>query len=272
MVGPKPTDLELLGFIDEMKRNIFALFIFYSCNLFAQDQLNELTVDRPGIAESPYTVRPGMFQLETGLDYYDRLGGEIFFLPVSLFRVGLSENSEFRISAKNVTNNTFDESMAGISPVSLGIKTHIIHQNGWRPETDILVNVIVPIGNSPLQPGKLGHEVLLLFQNDFSEKYAINYNVGLIWDGFSEESIFTTSLCFNYLPTEKIGLFAEYFNFIRYRDAEEFGIDGGLTYLLHPHIQADASVGFSWVDQEICYFISTGLSFRVVRSKPKLQH
>lgn len=251
-----------------MREITIAGLIFFSCNLFAQDQLNELTVDRPGIAETPFTVTPGMFQFETGIDYYKRPDGEIFFLPVSLFRIGLSENSEIRISAKNISDNTFVENLDGISPLSIGIKTHIVHQNGWIPETDILVDVIIPMGNSPLQPAKLGHDILLLFQNDFSKKTAVNYNVGLIWDGFSDESLFTASLCLNYLPTEKIGLFAEYFNFVRRRDVEEYGIDGGLTYLLHPHIQADLSAGLSAVDQEVSYFFSTGFSFRFFKGKP----
>lgn len=243
---------------------VFCLLV-QSLVVFAQeqDQLNELTVDRPGIAEAPFTVSPGMYQLETGFDYYKRTNGEIYFLPVSLLRVGLSNNTELRISAKNILDKTSSQKLKGFSPLTVGIKTHIIAQRGWIPETDVLVDLIIPLSSADLQPAKLGHDVLLLFQNDLSPKTAINYNVGLIWDGFSDESLFTASFCFNYLPTDKVGIFIEYFDFLRTKGAKEHGIDGGFTFLLWPFIQADFSTGVSWVDGSQNHFVSSGISIRI---------
>lgn len=229
----------------------------------AQDQLNELTVDRPGIAEAPFTVAPRTFQLETGFDYYKRTSGEIFFLPVTLFRTGLSNNTELRISVKNIQDKTSSQKLKGFSPLTVGIKTHIIEQRGWIPETDILVDLIFPLSNSDLQPADLGHDVLLLFQNDLSPKTAINYNLGVIWDGFSDEELFTASFCFNYLPTEKIGLFIEYFDYLRSEGAKEHGLDGGFTFLLHRMVQADFSAGIGWVSGNTNHFVSSGISFRI---------
>ncbi len=228
-----------------------------------QDRLNELTVDRPGIAEAPFTVSPGMYQLETGFDYYKRTSGEIYFLPVSLLRVGLSKNTELRISVKNILDKTSSQKLKGFSPLTIGIKTHIIEQRGWIPETDILVDLMIPLGNSDLQPVQMGHDVLLLFQNDLSAKTAINYNVGLAWDGFSNESLFTASFCFNYLPTDKVGLFVEYADFIRKKGMKEHGFDGGFTFLLWPLIQADISTGVSWVNGSQNHFVSSGISIRI---------
>ncbi|MEQ1584335.1 MAG: transporter [Cyclobacteriaceae bacterium] len=246
-----------------MKQVILLYLILQGLVSVAQDQLNELTVDRPGIAEAPFTVAPRTFQLETGFDYYKRTSGEIFFLPVTLFRTGLSKNTELRISVKNIQDKTSSQKLKGFSPLTVGIKTHIIEQRGWIPETDILVDLIFPLGNSDLQPADLGHDVLLLFQNDLSPKTAINYNIGVIWDGFSDEELFTASFCFNYLPTDKVGLFIEYFDFLRSQGAKEHGIDGGFTFLLHRMIQADLSAGLSWVDGNQNHFVSSGISFRI---------
>ncbi|MBL7861086.1 MAG: transporter [Cyclobacteriaceae bacterium] len=241
---------------------VVLLFIsFYSS--VAQIQLNELTVDRPGIAEAPFTVTPGMFQLETGIDYYKRTAGEIYFLPVSLFRTGLSRNTELRVSIRNLIDKTTTQKLKGISPITIGIKTHIIEQKGWIPETDILVDLIFPMGNSDLQPDRVGHDVLLLFQNNFSPKVAINYNVGVIWDGFVNEDLFTASMCFNYLPSDKLGFFIEYYNFIRTKETQEHGVDGGFTFLLHRMIQADLSAGISRISGNTNHFISSGISFRI---------
>ncbi len=251
------------------KKIIFLVFGLFVIRLaYTQsDELNELTVDRPGIAESPFTVAPGMFQFETGFDYYKRYNGDIYFLPVSLFRTGLSKNAELRVSVKNIQDNTSTGKLRGISPLTIGIKTHIIEQRGWIPETDILADIIVPVGRSDLNPSQLGHDILLLFQNDLSTKAAINYNVGLVWDGFSSTSIFTSSVCFNYLPSDRLGLFIEYFDFIRKKGTEEHGIDGGMTYRIDTHLQLDLSVGASRLNNQTNLFISSGFSIRLVRNK-----
>lgn len=89
-----------------------------SLDFLAQDQLNELTVDRPGIAESPFTVAPHTYQFETGFDYYKRTSGEIYFLPVSLFRTGLSKAAELRISIKNIYDKTTEQRLKGLSPLT----------------------------------------------------------------------------------------------------------------------------------------------------------
>jgi Putative MetA-pathway of phenol degradation len=247
-----------------VKQVAFFIFLIFQClGSVAQDQLNELTVDRPGIAEAPFTVAPRTFQLETGFDYYKRTSGEIYFLPVTLFRTGLSRNTELRISFKNIQDKTSGQKLQGFSPLTVGIKTHIIEQQGWIPETDILVDLIIPLGSSDLQPTNLGHDILLLFQNDLSPKTAINYNIGLIWDGFSEEELFTASFCFNYLPSNKVGLFIEYFDFLRYKGTKEHGIDGGFTFLLHRMVQADLSAGISWVSGNVNHFVSSGISIRI---------
>ncbi len=249
-----------------LKDKFLLLLLISGCIVYkasSQTGLNELTVDRPGIAEAPFTVSPGMYQLETGFDYYNRTSGEIYFLPVSLFRTGLSKNTELRITVKNILDKTSSQKLNGFSPLTVGIKTHIIEQRGWIPETDILVDLIIPLSNADLQPAKMGHDVLLLFQNDLSPKTAINYNVGLIWDGFSHENLFTASFCFNYLPTNKVGLFVEYFDFLRMKGAKEHGIDGGFTFLLWPLVQADFSAGVSWADGSQNHFVSSGISFRI---------
>ena len=249
--------------------------LFWMCNLavsVAQEsritpsaRLNEMTVDRPGIAEAPYTVLPKQFQLETGFDFYHRNDADVYFLPTMLFRTGLSQSAELRIGVRNIYERRTGGDLKGISPVTIGIKTHIIEQRGWIPETDILADVILRTGSSSLQPERTGHDILLLFENDLSEQVAVNYNVGYIWDGFSADEMFTASACFNYLPSDNWGIFVEYYDFLRKNGTKEHGIDGGFTALLSPLVQVDLSAGISRVIGHWNRFVSAGVSFRVVR-------
>ena len=227
------------------------------------DQLNELMVDRPGIADMPFTVAPKEFQLETGFEFYQKSGDHLYLLPVFLFRTGLSKAAEFRVTLKNIREFKGGRENIGISPLTVGIKTHIIEQRGWIPETDILANVLFPMGKSSIQPDFIGHDILLLFQNDFSEKKALNYNIGFQWDGFTSDEVFTASVCYNYLPTSRLGLFIEYFDFLRRTSLNEHGIDGGFTWALRPMVQADFSAGLSLVNRNWNYFLAAGISIRV---------
>jgi hypothetical protein len=242
-----------------------SLFLcLFNLELKAQTELNELTVDRPGIAESPFTVSPGTFQFETGFDYYSRPDGDVYFLPAMLFRTGLSENAELRITERHTIDKTGEETVKGLSPLYAGVKVHIIHQRRWIPETDILTNLVIPMGNGPLQPNGLGHELLLLFQNDINEKFAINYNIGYLWFNIEQGEIFTASLCFNYLATKTTGFFIEYYTLSTSWPGEH-GVDGGMTYLVTPHLQLDLSGGISNQEGNTNYFVSTGFSFRFQR-------
>lgn len=230
---------------------------------FSQIGLNELTVDRPGIAESPFTVPRGTYQFEVGFDYFKRSTGELYNLPVALFRTGISKRSELRVSSRHVLDRTEANTLRGVSPLSIGVKMHVIKQDQWIPETDIMANVVIPLNPASSHAANLGYEVLLLFQNDFYPNTAINYNVGYIWDSIHGKSVFTASFCFNYLPTERVGLFAEYFGYIPNQWPGEQGLDGGMTYLLLPKLQLDVSAGISRLGQHNNTFVSSGFSFRI---------
>ena len=236
--------------------------------VLAQSELNELTVDRPGIAEAPFTVSPGTYQFEVGFDYFKRYNGELYHLPTALFRTGISKRAEVRVSSRQLIDRTEAREFNGISPLTVGVKMHIIKQREWIPETDILANVIVPVGSS-VQAKYLGPEILLLFENDFYPNTAINYNIGYLWDGNRGKGVFTVSLCFNYLPTERIGLFIEYFDYLPDRWPGEQGVDGGITYLVRSKLQLDLSAGISRLEKENNFFVSSGFSFRLEQDRGK---
>ena len=253
------------------KFTTFLILNFIMTAAFSQNNLNELTVDRPGIAETPFTVAPGMYQFEVGFDYFKRYNGNVYHLPVALFRTGISKRTELRISSRQIAEKTDRGSFNGISSLSTGIKMHVIKQNKRIPETDILTNVILPIGYTS-GAKNIGYEVLLLFQNDYYPNTAINYNIGYLWDFNLNKPMFSASFCFNYLPTQRVGLFVEYFSYIPNGWPGEHGVDGGLTYLLAPKFQVDLSTGISRLDNQNNFFISSGFSFRLESKRSVSRH
>jgi Putative MetA-pathway of phenol degradation len=248
---------------------IFVLVIFLSItnHLLAQEQMTEMTVDRPGFAETPYTVHRGVIQVEIGFDYFKRYNSSLYNLPTALLRTGINKKSEVRLTLQQSRDDSRGNVELGIAPISLGLKRHIVEQSRNLPEIDILANVIIPTSNSLLFSKTWGYEFLLLFENDFYPNSAINYNIGFTWDKNYGQSVFTANFCYNYLPSERTGLFIEYFGFMPGTLPSEHGIDGGLTYLLRRNLQIDFSVGISRVATNQNVFVSSGLSIRIDRQK-----
>lgn len=240
---------------------IISLFIFH--NTVAQEQLTELTVDRPGVAEAPYTVAPGVFQFEIGFDYFKRYNSQLYDLPTSLIRAGISKKSELRLTLRSDLEDVKGKPQIALAPISLGIKRHIVQQYKRIPEIDILVNAVIPNPSSEVFSKKWGYEFLLLFQNDFYPNSAINYNLGFTWDSYVGQSVFSANFSYNYLPTQKVGLFAEYFGYMPQVLFSEHGVDAGMTYLLRRNIQADISSGISRIDGDTNMFVSVGFAIRL---------
>lgn len=230
---------------------------------FSQEKLNELTVDRPGVAETPYTVLPKHYQFEVGFDYFERAPGKVFNLPIILFRTGINDKTELRLSSRHVVDKTSSNFYDGVSPFSAGIKRHIVKQKKWVPEIDVLANLVVPLSPTADQSSKLGYDFLLLFQNDFYPNSALNYNIGYLWDHVRGTNSFTISACYNYLPFERVNFFVEYFCFVPDGWWGEQGIDAGVTFLAVDNVQLDLSAGYSLLEGHNNYFVSSGISFRL---------
>ncbi len=225
-----------------------------------KEVLNELTVDRPGMADKPFTVPKGTYQIELGFDYFDRHDGKLYNLPAGLLRTGISKRTELRIGNRHVIDRTDGSSFSGSGPVSVGFKSHVVKQNKRIPEIDIAANLVIPTNDAPSHPETMGYEFLLLFQNDFYPNMALNYNAGFIWDQIHGRPEFTASFCFDYLPSPRVGLFLEYFMFVPSRWQGEHGIDSGITYKLGTRFQLDLSAGISRHETQNNMFISSGVT------------
>lgn len=222
-----------------------------------------MTVDRPGFSETPYTVAPRVFQIESGFDYFDRFDSKYYNLPTVLLRTGLSKKSELRVNFRETIDEKPNSKAISVAPITIGIKRHVIQQHKGIPEVDILVDVVAPVFDNALFSKKWGYEFLLLFENDFYPNSAINYNIGLTWDAVVGESVLTANFCYNYLPSERMGLFVEYFGFAPRHQASENGLDAGITYLLKSNLQADLSYGYSLVNARDNVFVSMGITVRL---------
>ena len=242
--------------------------ILVNSDLLAQDHLTEMLVDRPGIAEATYTVPKGIYQFEVGFEYHRQAQNSTYYYPEVLMRTGILKNTELRLQLRQIANQEQGQTHSGLSPLRLGIKTKLKKQNKYFPEISVIADAIIPFYDHPQPARSVGPELIFLFENDFYPNTSINYNIGLVWDPDLNQDVFTGSFCYNYLPTEKIGLFVEYFSFVT--DANwpgEQGADLGITYLIHRNAQIDLSGGYSRIRNEDNFFMSSGISFRFFKKQ-----
>lgn len=265
----------------------FLLFFFWVYNLSAQDTLgpkkiranyeldHPFIVDRPGVADMPYTVAPRHFQFCNGFDFINRGNWNGLQLPSFLFRTGITHNTELRVGIKNLFVDTTANDLkypygyqGGTTPISLGLKVVLLREKGIIPQVALMTDIILPFTSAPIYKNSYsGHDLYLLFLNNFTKKLFINYNVGVIWD--NGPPIWALSFCLEYQATKQLGFFIEQYDYLPEQEVidsdilTEIAIDGGITYLIAPKVQFDCSAGYSKTNDRDNYFIGTGISFRI---------
>ncbi|GAB4333136.1 MAG: hypothetical protein OHK0038_09150 [Flammeovirgaceae bacterium] len=244
---------------------IFILLVNLS---HAQDTL-QYSFDRPGIADLPYLVQAKHLQFETGIDYFNRGSYNRWQLPIFQFRTGISQNAELRLSVKHFQeDSTTNEKLApfgwenGIAPITLGTKVLITKEKGWIPEIALMVNILLPFaGDKKYRPKNAGHETLLLFNNNLSARWALNYNLGAIWEGESSNAIWMYAICPSYIFSEKWAIFVEHYAYIPDNEEGEYGYDGGVVFFPKKNVQIDLAGGISQTKSNNYWYIGTGFSY-----------
>lgn len=239
--------------------------------IFAQN--TPIIPDRPGIADSPFSVAQRSFQGEIGLDYLNRQNTRHIQVPNTLLRAGITKNAELRLYAKHAfSSDTLTEDFnSALHPIGLGTKITLWKQQKWRPHIGIMTHLYFPTKYSKRAPymSEMGADIFLLFQHNIGERFSINYNLGGFKAFNASLPLWMSSWCFNYMITPKLGSFVEYYN-LKNNTFTEHAFDGGFTFLWKPTCQFDLSAGLSqlfWADKQeprtMNYFFSGGVSFKI---------
>lgn len=258
-----------------MKKQFTILLVLISLSAFSQtDTIPPLITDRPDQTESAFTIPRRTVQLETGMAYIvDKTADEKttdFVYNTSLIRFALFENLELRLAfsfnefkTKDLKTNE-ETGNAGLSPVSLGLKIHIVEEKGWIPEIAFLGAIrIAKTGEVELSVPYTGPSFRLAFSNTISDHVSIGYNIGADWDGESANAAWFYSVAPGFSIAERWGCFIEAYGFIIENDQPIHMIDAGITFSAINNLQFDVSAGFGINDKASDGFVSGGLSWRI---------
>lgn len=248
--------------------------LMFTVGIMAQEEVPEMSSDRPDAAESPSVLSYKAFQIETGFGIFGSEDDDIKVKGIqyntTLLRYGLFENAELRFEMnydafdQEIAN--MDSSYSGFSPFTVGTKVGVYEGNGIIPELGLLVSFGLPnTGHKDFYLAFLAPEIILAASNEISERVELEYNIGMEWDGFSARASGIYAAALGLELSDKIGLFGELYGEFAEEVDTELSFDAGLVYLLQPNIQLDISGGSGLNEAAKGYFAAVGITWRLPR-------
>ncbi len=259
-----------------MKKSLSALLLLCCGLSYAQEEntaVEPMVTDRPDATESPLTVPKGSLQVESGGFYTSfEEGGfktETYTYNTTLLRYGIFDNFEFRLGWNfeetrfSLNGQEAADVLSGFSPLLAGMKVEIAEEDGWKPQIGLIGHLFLPFtAGNDYRPETTGADFRFSFSNTLSSKSSLSYNVGAAWGNDSPEIAYIYTIAYGYAVTDTFGVYAEVYGDFPEDNRANHLWDAGITYLLKPNLQLDATVGSSFTEgQDI--LLSTGVSFRI---------
>lgn len=255
---------------------VIVLFLLTFCSIKAQDATKDkgdIVTDRPDATESPTTVPKRYLQVETGGFFTsfeeNNIKYENYVYNTTLLRYGLLDNLELRVGWNledqqvKINSQQVGDGLQGLSPLLFGMKVAIAEENGCMPEIGLVGHIFLPFtASSDFKPETTAVDFRFAFGHTLNDKSSLSYNLGAQWSDASPEAAYVYTIAYGYAFTDKFGGYAELYGDMPENHSANHFWDAGLTYLLKPSIQLDATVGTSiTAGQDI--LVSAGISFRL---------
>ena len=219
-----------------------------------------LASDRPDYTDGTSTVAAGHQQLEIGVEIAQGAAGLGMQAPMGLLRVGLSDSAEVRLGLPGVSVEFDDNQDASlVGGISLGAKLA-------RKVADDMGVALIPSVEMPVATGQFAADGISAgaagaLQWDFAETAGVGVNLAVGLGGVGSESDlalgYLASLSLGVGVSDEVGVFAEAYCTIDDDGAVPVA-DGGLLWLLAPHLQVDVYGGVT-LEESISVFGGAGV-------------
>jgi len=244
-----------------MKKAFFIIFLAVTVKSFKSQTIQ---TDRPSVqTENSSTVYKDAFQVEYGIttsvtqDTIDNIA-----IPNSLYRFGISDNIEIRISNDLIFSNSFKD--ITISPLQFGGKFQI-----FKKEKSNLAFLTMIAMNSLKNESRSSffQNINTKFIGSYSFINTINlgYTLGHNLNPVNEKNDINYSLLISKVMKNNFTAFIEFYGNINYvEEISNFSsFDFGLAYLLKDKLQLDIYTGSDLNFSN--YFLAIGLSYLFIK-------
>ncbi|HEX6223506.1 MAG TPA: transporter [Chryseolinea sp.] len=258
-----------------MKKTILVfIFLGLGSRIIAQTSKPEIVTDRPDQTEAPSLVPTGGLQVELGTsienDKIEDVKVTNYTYATALIKYGINKNFELRVISEYLgqrveLNEAKVVNAAGASPLALGVKIKIADEHKFWPQAAFIGHINLKSGSSEFARDYTAADFRFTFAHTLSEQFSLSYNLGAEWNGETPDATFLYTLSLGYLITDRLGAYIEMYSFFPEDSEADHRIDGGLTFKITPVVQWDISAGFGLNEIAPDSFISTGISFRLLK-------
>jgi hypothetical protein len=251
--------------MNPLKTVFLLVLILFFQEGFTQERID---TDRPDQTESAFTVPKKYFQWEAGITFeHAKTDNNIFSLPTSLFKYGVSHRFELRFetefNSSLALKPTADKKIAGLQPIEIGFKLAFWEEKGFIPKTSVIAHLGIPnLASERYKAPHLAPNFRFTMQNTINETTALGYNIGAEWDGFSKTPIWLYTLAPGFDIGKRWYGYLELFGFMRKSEAPEHSVDAGIAYYISNDLKIDFSSGVGISKASPDYYIAAGASFR----------
>ncbi|WP_394220777.1 transporter [Alteromonas gracilis] len=240
-----------------------AIGAFFSLPLLASETVQP---DRPGLSSGTYTVNPGRYIVEVGVQSDFRRDGNqpnALAIPQLTVRGGITDKLEWDVITNGAILSDADTEPAvwSFSDVSVGGKYSLIEAGNWNLSALALVSL--PVGSKESTSDNVDPLVGLLWDANVDEHVSAFANIQMSSFEAEEGRIHDVQIALglNYLYSEKLGTFVELFATKPYGNEPSTAlVDAGITYLLKDTIQLDVSAGVA-LNNDTDNFIGAGVAW-----------
>lgn len=242
-------------------RKLFILLLASMLSLQLMAQEVEFTADRPGASTGTSVVGRNVVQWEQGVEYEGGEGNGSITFSNTLFRYGLFDRMELRLSGDGILyddNGTFKPAFSGLT---IGTKVQCYEGKGAIPAVAILAEFKIPkTGSYMYDTSNVAPSLYLLFDNPINETFSIGYNVGAEWDGESATPNVFLALCLGVAFNDRWGCFAESYNYI---GENQFCADFGVNWMASKRVQLDLAANLDVCNPSNYWAVSFGVAWQI---------
>jgi hypothetical protein len=261
--------------VRRVKILLVGVLLVVSCGAAAAQDDDAIEADRPDVTNSTATVSPGLFQLETGVEYARTSAAaspqERRFSVQVTARAGLTDRLELRLEGEPIVALRGEDNATGLGDVSVGMKYRVLDAREGGSALGILPFVTLPAAEAPIGSERPDFGLVLLADLQLPWELQLAINAGLVGvgqsrpDGFVLQGRASASLS-RELATS-VSAFVELFwqSEEERRGRHSVGADGGVVWTVSRDVAVDAALATSLTGPLPDYALRTGVSVRFGR-------
>ena len=244
------------------------------------DQLRDLSADRPDLTESPYTVDAGHIQVE--LDFFtignDKQSGihtETYNIAPFNFKLGLTDSIDIQFLVAPYVNQEIETSRTKERTDGFGDSQVRLKWNLWGNDEGDTALALMPYVNIPTNQRDLGRESveagsITTLALDITPRLGLGTQVDIaaIEDSNFDDSYHievSNTVVLGYSFTDIIGTYIELVSIASAENNSNWVglISGGVTALVAKNTQLDSGIVISTNSYGEDYRFFSGLTFRI---------